>query len=375
MNNRARGAVKPTRGLDLTWRIAQARLQLQGLIGASAPKSAADVVRALGAVQSQDYAGAKWALGMRATGLTDASIDEAFDRGDIVRTHVLRPTWHFVAPEDLRWMLALTGPRIAAVMSSYKNKLGLDAAVVRKSHASIEQALATHGSLTRTQLAGVLDRAGIVTKGALPLLLMQAEIDAVICSGPRKGKQSTYALLAQRVPVSRDLVGDEALLELTRRFFASRSPATPNDFSWWSGLTVTTCRRGIDLASNELSRLDIGDVTYWAPPGFELPERVGVTAHLLPNYDEYFIGFRDRSAIAHRLGSAAMVTGGNARINHVVVIDGQLVGGWKRLREKGGTVVQLQRLVDLSGPERRRVDDAIKRFERFIAGPVVVRSR
>ena len=362
----------PGRPLHPARRIALARLQGQGLAGTPSFTDAASVVRALGAVQSQDYPGAKWAIGMRAAGQTDAGIDEAFDRGEILRTHVLRPTWHFVAPEDLRWMLALTGPRVAALLSSYNVKLGIDAKVLRKSHATIEKALARHRQLTRTELKAALDGAGIVTTGTQRLahLMMQAELDAVVCSGPRQGGQSTYALFDARVPVSRDLAGDEALLELTRRFFATRSPATPHDFAWWSGLTIAACRRGISMASSELAPLTIDDVTYWAPHGFTLPEQPPGTAHLLPNYDEYFIGFRDRSAIAHRLGSASLVTGGNALIAHVVVLDGQLVGGWKRVKAKDATVAQIHFLVPLSSAERHRVDRCVARVGEFLGSPV-----
>lgn len=361
----------PTAYPSVAHRIAAARLHAQHLGAPPTLTSAADVVRTLGAVQAQDYGGAKWALGMRAVALTDAGIDRAFDDGEILRTHVMRPTWHFVAPEDLRWMLALTAPRIAAAMAPYNKKLELDRAVFRKSHAVIEKALAKHGALTRTALKAHLERAGVNTEGSQRLghLMMKAEIDALICSGPRQGKQFTYALVAERAPRSRDLTDDAALLELTRRFFASRAPATVHDFAWWSKLTIGMCRRGVDMAGGELQKVSLDDVDYWAPPGFELPERVPLAAHLLPNYDEYFIGYRDRSAIAKRIGSSKLVTGGNALIAHVVVIDGQLVGGWKRSPDHSEQAATLDLVVKLTGAEHRLLDSVIAQYGAFLQRP------
>ena len=349
-------------------RIAVARLQRQHLADKPTLTSAADVVRALCAVQSQDYAGAKWAIGMRATGLTDAAIDRAYDAGEIVRTHVLRPTWHFVAPEDLLWMQRLTGPRITAKMAPYNKTLGLTPAVFRKGSKVIEKALTGHRYLTRQQLKMALDRAKIATEGSQRLahLVMQAEVEGLICSGPRAGTQVTYALVSDRVPHSRDLTGDEALLELTQRYFATHAPATVHDFAWWSGLSIAECRRGIALAGNELETRRIDDISYHVPPGFELPREASTAVHLLPNYDEFFIGFRDRSAIGQRLEDIKLVTGGNALIAHVVTIGGQLVGGWKRAVKQKTASVDLKLLAPLNGAEQKRLTARIRQFERFV---------
>jgi hypothetical protein len=353
-------------------RIAAARLHRQFLAGESPHSKADEVVRALCAVQSQDFAGARWALAMRSNGLDEAAVDAAFDRGDIVRTHVLRPTWHFVTPEDLQWMLSLTGPRIGRIMASYNRKLGLTPAVFRKSHRVIEKALSEKGSLTRPELKAELDRARIPTEGTQRLahLVMQAEIDALVCSGPQRGKQSTYSLVAQRVKKSRMLHPDEALHELTVRYFASRAPATVRDFSWWSGLTMGECNRGIAMAGAGLQRFTLDDKSYLAPPDFELPLKAPATAHLLPNYDEYFIGFKDRSAIGQRISSSALVTGGNALIAHVVLVDGQLVGGWRRGYDQGKTALRFELLVKLTRMEQLRVKRAVAHFAKYAGGSV-----
>jgi hypothetical protein len=347
--------------------IAEARLRRQFLVGDSPHRNPADVVRALCAVQSQDFAGAKWALAMRTGGLTEATVGAAFDRGDIVRTHIMRPTWHFVAPEDLRWMQSLTRRRVERLMASYNVKLGLTPTVFRKSLDVIERSLAERGPLTRTQLKEELGRARINTEGTQRLahLVMQAELEALICSGPRRGKQSTYALVAERVKKSRLLEGDEALHELTVRYFASRAPATAHDFSWWSGLTVAECTRGIATSGNQLQPIALNEKKYFVPTDFELPSMVSASSHLLPNYDEYFIGFKDRSAIGQRLGHNALVTGGNALIGNVVAVDGQLVGGWRRGFDKGKTVLKLQLMLQLNRREHSSLKRAIARFAEY----------
>jgi hypothetical protein len=334
----------------------------------------AEVVHLLGAVQAQDYGGAKWALGMRTKGATDASIERTFAEGAILRTHVLRPTWHFVTPTDIRWMLALTGPRVKAIMAHYDRKLELDDGLFRRSNAALVRALRGGKQLTRAEIAEVLRRAGIDVTGSQRLghILLRPELDGVICSGPRRGKQFTYALLDERVPPAPAKSRDEALLELTTRYFATRGPATVNDFAWWSGLTVADAKRGTEMAGAALEREVIGDRTYWsAPAARALPGRAP-KALLLPNYDEYFIGFKDRSAIGARLKSAKLVTGGDALIAHVVVIDGQLVGGWKRTLTKDSVLVELRLLTQVSDAEQRAVEAAARRHAEFLGLSVVL---
>jgi Winged helix DNA-binding domain len=332
----------------------------------------AEIVRLLGAVQSQDYAGAKWALAMRARGASDATIERAFADGSIVRTHVLRPTWHFVTPADIRWMLALTAPRVKAAMAYYDRKLELDDAVFRRSNAAIIQALRDGKQLTRAELGETLRRGRIDVTGSQRLghLLLRAELDGIVCSGARRGKQFTYALLDERVPPTAPVGRDEALLELTRRYFTTRGPATANDFAWWSGLTVADAKRGIEITGSALEREVIDDRTYWADPTARRPGKRSPAAYLLPNYDEYFIGFKDRGAIGVRLKSSELVTGGDALTAHVVIVDGQLVGGWKRTLTRNAVLVELKLLTRLSDAERRAVHEASQAYGTFLGLPV-----
>ena len=352
--------------------LALARLAAQRF--ASPGLAPADVVRRLGAVQSQDFEGGKWAIGLRARGLRDADVERAFAAGEIVRTHVLRPTWHFVAPEDLRWMLALTGPRVKAAMAGYDRRLGLDDAVYRKSTNAIVRALEGGVQLTRTELAAELRRAGIDTTGTQRLahLVMRAELDAVICSGARRGRHSTYALVDERVPQTPPRERDEALAELAARYFPFRGPATQHDFAWWSGLTVRDATRAIDAAGAALERFESDGRAYWRDAASRPRRPKSPNVLLLPNYDEYFIGFRNRGAFGRRLGSVQSVTGGDALIAHVVVADGQLVGGWRRAVGADTVVVRMQLLARLTSAERRAFDAAVARYGEFLGVPVEV---
>jgi hypothetical protein len=340
------------------------RLANQFLTGPGLP-GPVEVVRRLGAVQAQDYTGAKWAVGQRTKSATNADVEGAVSRGEILRTHVLRPTWHFVLPEDIRWMLALTGPRIAKAMHNYNEKLGLTAALFRKSSAIIEKALRDGAHLTRTELGEILRRNRIPdTSGTrLAHLMMQAELDALVCSGPCRGKQFTYGLLDLRAPAGASIDRDEALGRLAVVYFKGRGPATTHDFAWWSGLTMGDSRRAIEIAGTALTPVRVGEKQMWMVERESPAPPVKRRAHLLPNYDEYFIGHRDRSAIGHRLEHVDPVTGGDASISNVVFINGELVGGWKRTPH--GAVVTPH--VKLSPDEKKWIDGEIKRFAAFLA--------
>src|SRR6185503_5208433 len=216
-------------------------------------KSPAEVVSWLGAVQAQDYAGAKWAVALRAPGLTDSDIEQAFTDGKILRTHVMRPTWHFVLPEDIRWMLELTAPRVLAAIAYMDRQLGLDKAIIKRSNAILAKALQGGNQLTRAELGSILQRSRVNTDDLrLGHLLSHAEVDGIICSGGRRGKQFTYALIDERAPRARTLKRDEALAELTRRYFVSHGPATVQDFVWWSGLTTADARNGLEMNKSRL---------------------------------------------------------------------------------------------------------------------------
>jgi len=323
-----------------------------------------EVVAWLGAVQAQDYAAAKWALGVRARGLDDAAVERAFTRGTILRTHVMRPTWHFVTPRDIRWMLALTAPRVSALMGHYNRKLELDGRVFARSHAALERALGGGAHHTRAELAATLARAGIRAKGQrLAHLMMQAELDQVICSGPRRGAQFTYALLAERAPRARTLTREEALAELARRYFSSHGPATLRDYAWWSGLTMREAQTGIDLVRPSLVREVVGELTCWSVSSRRAARPAGPLGHLLPIYDEYLIAYKDRDLV---VGPARAKPERAFEVVHYLIMGGRLVGSWRRTAQKDSTLVAVTAYRSLTRAEAGEARAATQRLGKFL---------
>lgn len=348
--------------------IAHLRLRNQGLSDLRF-KDVIDVVTQLGAVQAQDYAGAKWALGQRMKDTTDATLEKAFADGEILRTHVLRPTWHFVTPADIRWMLALTAPRVHAANAFMYRKLELDNAIIKKSYTVLEKALQGNKHLTRTELASAFEKAGIIAEGhRLGYFMMSAELDRIICSGSRKGKQFTYALLEERVPRVKALGREQALAELTRRYFATRGPATLQDFTWWSGLTMADAKKGIEMVKSHFANEMLEGQTYWfansrSPAPFR---EKSPKAYLLPNYDEYFIGFKDRSAIGEVVRRSDLPENSPALNAHIIILDGQIVGGWRRTLKTDAVLVELNPIATLTKAENQAVTDAANRYGAFL---------
>lgn len=332
----------------------------------------AEVVRRLGAVQSQDYAGGKWGLGLRMNGATDAAINTAFNEGKILRTHLLRPTWHFVAPEDIRWMLMLSAPRVHTVNGFMYRQQGLDQPIIKKSYKVLEKVLQGGKHLTRSELGSAFERAGIKNAEGVRLgyFIMSAELDGIICSGPRRGKQFTYALLQERAPRVKALTRDEALAELTRRYFATRGPATLHDFTWWSGLTMAEAKEGIESVKSQFVSEAIDGKTYWFDSSTSPVQEKSPTAHLLPNYDEYFIGLKDRSAFGVLIGKFELDANNPAFIAHIVIVDGQIVGGWRRTLKKDVVRIEFTLIVDLTKAQMNAIERAVSQFSKFLQLPV-----
>ena len=333
-------------------------------------RKAADVVEWLGAVQAQEYEPAKWALGLRLADAADGDIERAFEEGRILRTHVMRPTWHFVTPADIRWMLDLTAPSVHRRMAVYDRQLGLDAATKRRSAAVMEKALGNGAFLTRVELGERLKHAGLAMDGMrLAHLALYAELEGIVCSGPRRGKKFTYGLIAERAPKARRLSRDESVAELSLRYFRSHGPATVRDFVWWSGLVTADAKRGIEMIGAK--RHEIDGQTYWtAGPAARTTARVKL-AHLLPIYDEYVVSYRDRIAVPHGPSMIPSGTGGGyVTFQHALVIGGQIAGTWRMSRGAQGVAIAATALRRLSPGERSAVADAADRYARFLGTAV-----
>lgn len=305
-------------------------------LSSSEIENPADVVRWLGAVQAQDYGAAKWALALRMRNATHAHVEEAFNAGRIIRTHLLRPTWHFVAPEDVRWLLELTAPHVNRRSGSGYRMFELDAAVFKRTNKILTNALRGGKHLTRATLKGAFNRSGVAADNGVRLahIMLRAELDGVVCSGPRIGKQFTYALLEERVPPAKPLSREEALAKLTQRYFTSHGPAMLQDFVWWSGLTVADARLGIELAGENGTRMT------------RISNPIEHTCHLLPAFDEYFVAYKDRE-------------GG---LGPTVIINGRAVGTWKR--DSGTIALNISRTLNKS--EQRAIAKAIERYKEFL---------
>jgi hypothetical protein len=318
-----------------------------------------EVVSWLVAMQAQEYAMAKWSIGLRLPGaVQDAEIERAFNAGKILRTHVLRPTWHFVAPSDIRWLLALTAPRVHAANAYMYRKLALSASMFKRSSAVLGRALQSERFLTRTALQMVLAKSGVKAAGPrLGYLMMHAELEGLICSGPREGRQFTYALLETRVPASAPMNREAALVELSRRYFASRGPATAQDFATWSGLTLTDARAGFESLSGEFVRKQIAGQIHVYRPASVVSRRTTCFAFLMPDYDEYGMSYQDRSALFPRSMTLAH--------NRMIVVDGQIVGSWRRSLAGNSISVEADFPVPLSRAKLRAVTQATRRYAAF----------
>lgn len=349
--------------------IAHQRLLNQHIAGLPFEKPA-DVVQWMGAVQAQDYASAKWALGLRLQGATDVAIDQALAGGSILRTHVMRPTWHFVTPADIRWLLALTAPRIKALSAYYCHRLGLDDATFTRSNALLIKALQGGKQLTRLELVPILQQAGITTENlGFVYCIMRAELDGLVCSGARRGKQFTYALLDERVPQVKTLARDEALAEFARRYFTSHGPATLQDFVWWSGLSVADARAALDMVISQLIHEVIDGQTYWFAPSAPpvLPAKdLSQTAYLLPYFDEYTVGYTDRSAVFDASHMDKLDSRDNNLLSNTIVLGGQVIGTWKRTLKKDAVVITPNLFTPLNKAETRAFAAAANRYSAFL---------
>ena len=302
-------------------------------------KTPLELVSWTGALQAQDYPMAKWATGMRLkvpSSVARRKVEEALSGGELLRVHVMRPTWHLVPGEDIRWMVKLSARRIRRAGEAFGKDLEISEKLYLKCNRLMENMLSGHKSLTKQEMGAALENAGIAMSPArLSLFLMRAETDGILCSGPDKEGRFTYALLEERAPFAKDLPAEEALAVLAARYFRSRSPAGLQDFVWWSGLSVTEARQALESIRGKLvkERLPQGEVfIHDACCREPVAEE---TVHFLPPFDEYLLGYKDRSAVldaAHRPKAF-----NNWGIFYPVILhNGRIAGNWSRTAKKSG---------------------------------------
>ncbi|MGH2753662.1 MAG: winged helix DNA-binding domain-containing protein [Actinomycetota bacterium] len=346
--------------------IARRRMHNLGLVR-SRFHSIEDVVGSLVAVQSQDYHPAKWSVASRSEGVDDAALDRAFAEGRILRTHLLRPTWHFVLPTDIRWLLELTAPRIHALNAYMYRQQELDDVTLKRSVEVIADALRGRVQLTRKEVAAVLEEAGIPLGGfRLGYILMNAELERVVCSGALKGKQHTYASFDERALDARSLDRDEAVAELVDRYFTSHGPATVKDFQAWSSLTIADIKRGLEIVGSRLASQVAGGLTYWFAASPPPPEVASPAVQLVQGYDEYIVGYRESKFLLDIRGVAGPMAGDRPAFNGVILVDDQVAGAWRRVQRKDSVAIESSLYRPFNRAERAALRAAADRYASFL---------
>jgi hypothetical protein len=334
------------------------------------------VVRWHLAMQAQEYGPAKWSIGQRSTGVDDADVDAALIEGTIVRTHVLRPTWHFVARDDIRWLLALSGPRVRQGNAGRYRQLGLDARTLSRAEKVVTSALEGGNRLTRDDLATAFGRSKLDPGGQrMPYLLMHCELVGLIGSGGRDGKQQTYALLDERVPADpRPRDRDDALVELVRRYLASHGPATVKDLSWWSGFTMTDIRHALDLLGEEVANDEVDGLSLWSSSSerSRRPPAAG-GAHFLQTYDELVVGYTESRFHGEAGGDLARRAWNDRTYpTGVFLLRGTVAGHWRRTIDPKRIRVAIHTYADVTAADERSLQAGINRLGRFAGLPVEV---
>ena len=356
--------VGEARGVTTDREIARWRLRSQHLVSPHAA-SAAGVVRSLLAVQAENPSQAAWAVACRTQHTDPADLEALLDHGTVVRTHVLRPTWHFVATEDIGWLLELTAPRVRPVIARQLDEShGLTGAALDRATSIVLEALTDQPDQTRQDLAEGLDNQGVEPRGQLLMLLLALlELDRLICSGrPREGAH-TYATFALRVPWTRTLDRDEALSELALRYFTGHGPATERDLAYWATLTLTDVRRGLDQVRDLLASFVYDGRTFWHAPG-DPPARAGAPrGHLLQILDELYRGYQDSRMV---LDSAGIVPSGRETAIGMALVDAQMVARMKRTIGRRVTFEITPYAGSLTSAQRRSVDQAAARYADFL---------
>jgi hypothetical protein len=322
------------------------------------------------ALQAQDFRMASIAVGLRTSGCTSADVESAVQSGTIIRTHLLRPTWHFASRNDLRWLISLSAPQIRRALGARHRQLEMTPSILRKSNRIIEQYLGRHGSASRDELTAEFLRAGFrLNDNRAAHLLLLAEIDALICSGGTRNGKPTYALFADRIPEAPVPPRDEALSILARRYFASRGPATLKDFTWWSGLRVPDASRGLDGARSSLSSFIYRGLEYW----FKDPDRVIPPVNnrvlLLPAFDEFLVGYADRSHVIDDVHMKEAVTI-NGIFRPVLLTGGVAAGIWEKKMQRGIPEVTVRPFRPLRRPDISRIKAAAGFLKNFYGTPI-----
>lgn len=348
------------------------RMTHQGLWRPTAPEISG-VLRAFLGIQAQEFPYALWSIAQRTGNPTSrADLLRAYDDGQFLRTHVLRPTWHFALPADIRWMLRLTAPKLRRIMASYTRAAGLDADTLTATQDTLAAAVDGGRHRTRKELAAELEQAGIPSgDGRLGFILMHAEYDEVLISGAMQGKQQTYAAFDERVPAGPDFDEDEALAELARRFVATRAPVTAKDLAGWASLTLGQARRRLAAIEKDCVITDLDGMTMWSPADAagQPPVRPGSpTVDLVQGYDEVIMSyFESRRLLTD--GRALLPVPDQSSYYHAILVDGTLAGHWRQQLGPSAAVLEIQLRRRFTRAEHRALAAAVDRYGVYLGLP------
>jgi hypothetical protein len=328
--------------------------------------SAKEIVNCMGALQAQDFNMAKWAIGLRLRNPSEQKIDAAIDSAEIIRTHVLRPTWHFISSDDIYWMLDLTALRLLSSMKGRNKQLELSSNVFKKANKIIEKILIGNKNLPRRELVNEINKAKIKTdNNRVSHILLNAELEGLICSGKMKDNQTTYALLNERVEKPKPIKKEEALYKLATQYFRSHFPATLQDFCWWSGLSFSDAKQALESIKDHFICEKVREQEYWLPNSFTLKKNTKESAFLLPAFDEFLISYKDRSAaILHENQSKAFSN--NGIFWPTIVINGQVKGLWKREIKKDTVVIEPDLFDKKNDKDKELIKEAAEKFGCFL---------
>ncbi|HKI47046.1 MAG TPA: winged helix DNA-binding domain-containing protein [Balneolales bacterium] len=335
----------------------------------------ADVVSWMGAMQAQDYYASLWAIGLRMNRVSEDEIEKAISNKTIIRTWPMRGTLHFVAAEDVRWMLDLMTPRIISGSAGRFRRLGIDESTLRKSKDLIIKALQGGKQCARPEIYKLMEALNIPTSRQRGMqILWRMALEGLICAGPRVGKQHTFVLLDEWIPGQGKMNREEALTKLTRRYFRGHGPATVYDFSWWSGLTIKDARQGIEMVAGDLKKRSIDGQYFWFPDDIEEKEAASQRLHLLPAFDEYLVAYKDRSAALDQVRMNQVYTT-NGIFSSVIIANGKVAGTWKRIVEKDRVIIETNTFDPWSKSRRQAIAREARRYGKFIGRPALVTDR
>lgn len=351
--------------------ISHHRLVSQKLLETNS-NSPQEIVHHFGAMQAQDYSMAKWAIGSRCDA-TEKEIEEAINSAQIIRTHILRPTWHFVSADDIYWMLDISGPQVQKMTISAAKKYGYDVKKLNQINATIEKLLSGNNHLTREEIMQELNiKKSSGQEFLAAAIMMHAELEGLVCNGKMKGKQITYALLEERVPKPKSkLSKEEGLAKLAKRYFESHGPATLLDFSWWSGFPPTICKQIINAIELQLNAIEIDSQVYWFGNQNNEKDNLKKSIHFLPAFDEILISYKTREA-SILLEHQSKAFTNNGIFKPIILENSKVIGTWKRTVKKDHVKIETDFFNENENHKKAILFEGIRSFENYLETKIII---